>query len=233
MKKACLLFIILFSQIIISAHNKFSLITTLYNETHEERINEFITCIDINLANDCIDEIHIIYDISKDDSENKLLALLQKRPVHIHTFSGRPSYGFCFNFAKDKCKNTRIIIANGDIYFNNTLHSLDSYDLHMKFLALTRWNVSDKGACSLHRDEGSQDAWIFQSPLPQFINDSMQMGIAGCDNAIAYRAAQAGLMVLNPCHSIQSFHLGSSNIRTWKPNITVPGPYMLVKHATL
>jgi hypothetical protein len=103
----------------------------------------------------------------------------------------------------------------------------------MKFLALTRWNVSDKGACSLHRDEGSQDAWIFQSPLPQFINDSMQMGIAGCDNAIAYRAAQAGLMVLNPCHSIQSFHLGSSNIRTWKPNITVPGPYMLVKHATL
>ena len=233
MKKICisLIFVLFHSTGCIT--NKFSLITTLYNEKHEERIKEFITCIDMNLANECVDEIHVIYDTSKDDSENKLLCLLRNRKVYIHNFLGRPSYGYCFELAKNKCKNSRIIIANGDIHFNDSLQLLCDYDLTKKFLALTRWNVSDKGVCSLHKDEGSQDVWIFQLPLPQFKNDSMQMGIPGCDNAIAYRAAEAGLTVLNPCHSIQSFHLGSSNIRTWRPNITVPGPYLLVKHSAL
>lgn len=234
MKKLVLLiFIILGNQFIECQQSKFSLITTLYNETHDARIAEFITCIDNNLANDCIDDVHIIYDIAKDDHQNKLLSLLKQRKVHIHLFEGRPSYGYCFELAKNHCKNKRIIIANGDIHFNQTLHLLDSYDLRMKFFALTRWNVNEKGEISLHRDEGSQDTWIFELPLPQFSNDTIQMGIAGCDNAIAYRASQAGLKVINPCYSIESFHLGASNVRTWRPNMTAPGPYMVVRHCHL
>lgn len=231
--KFVLTFIVITNQFIECQHEKFSLITTLYNETHEARIKEFITCIDNNLANDRIDDIHVIYDVLKDDSTNQLLTLLQQRAIHIHIFSGRPTYGYCFELAKIHCKNNRIIIANGDIYFNNTLHLLDDYDLNMKFLAITRWNVNADNAISLHRDEGSQDAWIFQVPLPKFTNDEIQMGIVGCDNAIAYRAKEAGLKVLNPCYSIYSFHLGSSNIRTWRPNITAPRPYMTVKHSSL
>ena len=52
--------------------NKFCLIVSLYNEKDPDRIDELLGCLNINLQNELIKEIHLFYDTSKDDVNNFL-----------------------------------------------------------------------------------------------------------------------------------------------------------------
>jgi hypothetical protein len=119
--------------------------------------------------------------------------------------------------------NKKIIICNADIYFNETLFHLNDYNLSRKFLALTRWDKKKDGSIVPYRRSGmrdttdSQDAWIFQTPIPPFKYDKIMLGVMGCDNRIAYRAKEAGLIILNPCKTIQAIHLHMSGIRNFDP----------------
>src|SRR6185312_9253148 len=109
-----------------------------------------------------------------------------------------------------------------DIYFNETLDLLRDYDLENKFLALTRWDVQKDGSLKPfikstgESFDGSQDVWIFKTPIKRFNNARMQLGTTWCDGKIAYQAKKEGLIVLNPCKSIQCCHLHLSNVRNYK-----------------
>src|SRR3990170_5968114 len=84
---------------LLQATESFKLIIVLYNEKNSDRLSEYLTCLDHNLNHKLIDTIHIIYDTSKDDQENKLFNLLQTKKVKITFINDRPSYGYCFNLA--------------------------------------------------------------------------------------------------------------------------------------
>ena len=58
----------------------------------------------------------------------------------------------------------------------------------------------------------SQDASIFQPPLPEFPCD-WHLGLPGCDNRLAYEAKQAGLVLENPARSLRALHLHLSQVR--------------------
>lgn len=203
--------------------DKFVLITSLYNEKEEARIAEYVVCMERNLAHAGIDPIHVLYDVSKDDDEGSIILdyLRAQKQVVIHYISGRPTYHQCFELANQLHPDRRVIISNADIYFNETLHLLDSYDLADKFLALTRWNVQKDGSIKIYtwpnnQDAvGSQDAWIFTTPIRPFKDKTVVIGVPHCDARIAYQANQSGLTVLNPCLSIQCCHLHLSGIRHW------------------
>ena len=200
---------------------RFKLLTNLYNEKNNDRIAEYITCLENNLNHESINKIHILYDTSNDDNENKLLAYLKKKNVIISYLKKRQTYQDCFDFANKCYPNSKIILCNADIYFNNTLKLLDSYDLTNKFLALTRWDETNDGKLlPLIRPDGSeisnsQD----ETPLRKFENSKIEIGIMGCDRHIAYQAMASGLEVLNPCFSIQCCHLHLSNIRNYDNNL--------------
>ncbi|HEY4330094.1 MAG TPA: hypothetical protein VGN88_10195 [Phycisphaerae bacterium] len=52
-----------------------------------------------------------------------------------------------------------------------------------------------------------QDAWVFRTPMPQFVLADFPVGnCPGCDNAIAYRAADAGLIPLNLAGTFPIWH---------------------------
>lgn len=224
--------ITLFISLCIDATDRYSLITFLYNEKNEERLFEYIECLEKNLEHKLIDDIHIFYDMCQDDTHNTLLQYLQQRPVILHYLNNRPTFNDCFSLAQTICKNTRIIIANADIYFNDTLHALTTYDLAGKFLGLTRWNITKDGTLEIfkqyHPDgsfwdyssASSQDAWLFQTPLVSFENADIQLGTMSCDSRIAYHAQKAGLMLENPCLSVQCCHLHLSPIRNYCPIIS-------------
>ena len=201
--------------------NKYKLIVGLYNEVNFDRANEYITCMAYNYAHELIDEIHVIYDTSKDDGENKLLTYLKSLDLKISYINNRPTYGYCFELANKLYPHCRIILSNADIYFNETLKLLDDYDLTNKFLALTRWNVLNDGSIKLYfapdgkKSEFSQDTWIFKTPLKQIIGDKIYMGIPGCDGKIVRQANLSGLGVSNPCLSIQCCHLHLTDIRNY------------------
>lgn len=206
-----------------NSDSRFILITSLYNEVDQNRTREYCECIMRNLAHPRIEKIHIVYDISRDDTENNLLYFLQSLNLTITYVSGRPTFGDIFKIANSYDKK-KIIISNGDIYFNDSLLALDDYDLHGKFLALTRWNVQKNGSLELfaqYDKKGkfslssyySQDAWIFQTPLVPFANATMKMGTMTCDSLLAYQAWASGLDTFNPCLTIQCCHLHLSNVR--------------------
>ncbi len=212
----------LLSSTTLVSHNfdKFVLITSLYNETNQDRVNEYIGCLEINLKHNSIKQIHVIYDTSRDDQSNTFLQYLKTQNVKITYMSKRPSFGDCFKLVNQEYPNSRIMIANADIFFNDTLNKLDTYDLTNKFLALTRWNVSINGTITIF-EQGigsfySQDVWIFNTPIRKFKDDAIGIGTLQCDNAIAYQAIESGLVVTNPCLSIQCCHLHITGIHNYE-----------------
>jgi ribosomal protein L7Ae-like RNA K-turn-binding protein len=206
---------------------KFKLITMLYNETNEERITEYLTCLEKNLAHDRIDQIHVVYDISKDDNKKILLNYLKNKNVPITYVSSRATYAFCFNLANELFPDSRIILSNADIYFNETLELLDDYDLTDKFLILTRWDIGQDGSLSLHayspksEKSYSHDSWFFSTPL-HFEDGNVLIGTPGCDGTIAFQAQKNALGLLNPCFSIQGCHLHLSGLRHYEQKTAYP-----------
>ena len=220
MNKRLLLLCLMFFYTLYTHGNQFILITTLYNEINQKRCEEYITCLEKNLAHPLIEKIHVVYDTSKDNEGDQiLLNFLQTNEIEISYISGRATYQNCFEIANNLYPNRRVIVANGDIYFNDTLKVLVSYNFENKFLALTRWEINSDG--SLRKQYGthgrplycSQDAWIFCTPLRPFENADIQLGILGCDATIAKQALLAGLQVLNPCLTVQCVHLHFTNLR--------------------
>jgi hypothetical protein len=212
---------------------KFKLITFLFNETNQQRIDEYITCIEKNLAHKCIDKVHVIYDPSKDsaNNENKILNYLKSKNIEINYVAGRPSFKYCFDLANKNYPNSKIILINADIYFNETLNLLMNYDLTNKFLPLTRWNVKNDGKLELF-DIGtpwnglSHDCWIFQTPIRTIMEtDIFKLGTWNVESIVSYYANKSGLTVLNPCLTIQACHLHNSQIKHYVVYAT-PNEYL-------
>lgn len=204
------------------AERRFALITSLYNERHTQRMNEYKKCIEKNLKHPLIDVIHVVYDTNNDDKDiekNELHNFLVSKNIPITYCTGRPTYQFCFQIAQESYTDYTIIVSNADIYFNETLKHLRDYDLTGKFLALTRWDERSDNKLVPYRRIGrrdtidSQDAWIFELPLPEFEKTDIHMGVPRCDNEIAYQAKKTGLQVINPCKTIQCIHVHRSQVR--------------------
>ena len=226
--------LVTFSVISVDLKNvkKFTLITFLYNETNEKRLNEYIFCIENNLQHPSIEKIHVIYDSSKTDESDQCLTYLHSKKISLSYVESRPTYHEAFKIANKSYPNSNIIISNADIYFDDTLFSVNNYDLEEKFLAITRWDlIKDKIIIPLLTDYGkqidhSQDVWIFKTPLRPFKKDDILVGTLGCDRRIAYWAKESGLTVLNPCLTIQCIHIHFSNIRHYE-NIPPPQEYSM------
>jgi len=220
---------------------KFTLITVLYNEKNEKRAQEYLTCLEKNRAHKKIASIHVVYDTSKDTETEKktILNKLNEEHITITYIDSRPTYQFCFDIANAYYPDSKIILANADIYFDETLSLLDDYDLEGKFLALTRWDQQSNTTCYIHgikihpEESYSQDTWIFKTPI-DFPNSNILIGIPGCDTAIAYYAKENNFTVLNSCLSIKTHHLHESEIRNYDNSFKYPNetflttPYVLL-----
>ncbi len=221
---------------------QFTLITSLYNESEQERIDEYIVCLEKNLAHPLIETIEVFYDTAKDDpvaDKNQILQYLKSKNVIIHYITKRPTYQDCFDRANSTYTGKKIIIANADIYFNETLDLLETYDFTNKFLALTRWNLLPDNTLEIYMWPnnkpaiGSQDAWFFTAPLRTFEDAVISIGVPHCDGRLAYEAKKVGLQVLNPCLTIQCCHVHASGIRNWHAAPYPHGKATTVAYSTL
>lgn len=196
-------------------NQKFILITVLYNEPHEARVNEYITCLERNLNHNMIEKIHVIYDTSHDQKteERMVLNYLWSKDVEITYIKDRPSFAFCFSLANDLYPHRRIIFSNADIYFNETLNLLKEYDFTNIFMALTRWNDNGKGNLKQFNSNSSQDVWILETPIRDFCPDNICIGTWNCEPWLMLSARKARFTIVNPCYTIQCCHLHTSLIR--------------------
>ena len=109
-------------------------------------------------------------------------------------------------------------VANSDIYFDESLAYLGNAStliLSEMILALSKWvypsGMEKVDEMSLPLRIESQDAWIFQPPVPSNILQRMDfyLGAPRCDNVLAEIFSAEGYNVINPAFSIKAIECSS------------------------
>lgn len=196
----------------------------LYVDASAERFCEFLACIERNTANRRIAGVHVFIEEVVDPARlSTQYPQLASPKVRLVSHGRRVTYRDLFAYANRELPGRRVIIANADIFFDNTLSRLNGHSLAGQLICLSRWDLHSDGSWRLFEFDSSQDAWIFQSPVPDFHCD-FHLGILGCDNRLAWEAERAGLVLSNPSRSIRAYHLHSSGVRRYTQAQRLYGP---------
>tara|TARA_Y100001972_G_scaffold17959_1_gene20253 strand:+ start:5842 stop:6690 length:849 start_codon:yes stop_codon:yes gene_type:complete len=178
-----------------------TLLVELYESEFSQRNEEFSKVLQKNIECEYIDSIIVFADrdvnLCKDQKITRIPT--KKRMTYADYFT------YCNN---NFCENTIYIIANNDIYFDNTLAQLEGIKEDY-FVCLTRWNTYDSETEIQGHEAFSQDVWAFRKKIPEeMINTSFfYQGTQCCDNHICFLAIVNNFKVINPCHLIKSYHV--------------------------
>ncbi len=119
-----------------------------------------------------------------------------------------------------------VVIANGDIYFDDTASLLNHVGYEECF-ALSRYE-DERGEQLCENPQGSQSSWVFRGPPPD-VAAEFATCVPGCDHRFNWLLKEAGYSVYNPSLSIKSHHLHTSGIRYFDAQRDkVPGEGLLV-----
>jgi hypothetical protein len=185
------------------------LLTTLYTPCKPERAQEFKTCLERNLARPEIESVKVFLEIQDKNTGCGYLDGFCHEKLEIIPVHHRSTYAEMIAVGNNYGNNQVIIIANGDIYFDQNSALERSAEITTgEFWTLSRYEPTNDGGWKLFHiaTAGAHDCWIFRTPLQPFQNN-YQLGIQGCDLFMAQRAIESGLRVLNPCQSIRPRHL--------------------------
>lgn len=196
----------------------FELITTFYNEQNTDRRNEFLQALTFNVENTHIQRIFVLCESGEEFITNF------SPKIEIVRLENRPKFRDLILFTNTLSTTFIKIIANTDIYFNETLSKAKHVE-EKEVYCLTRWNQIDAGQIEFFPNFKSQDSWIFRDTLPDNIGDFF-MGVPGCDNRLAAEFIANGFKINNPSLSIHSIHLHATEKRTYHKVLDrVPGEY--------
>jgi hypothetical protein len=213
---------------------KFCLLVGFYRDRVAERERELISCLERNVANDLFEAVHVVIEEKRPrlPQFSRELPILRHPKVRLVDHGRRSRYADMFAHANCELAGRRVVLANGDIYFDQSLALLADMDLKGRFICLSRWDVQADGSSRLFDHTFSQDVWIFQAPVCSIYSDFC-MGSPRCDSRIAWEARQAGLVVSNPSRSIKAHHLHMSGIRNTKQSREIRGDGLGVPSTTL
>jgi hypothetical protein len=197
------------------------LLTEYFVSDNPDRQREYITCLTKNIENKYIEKIVLF---NSDDSK---LNISSDKIVMVN-LTERPTYKSIFDHCNKNYSGQICILSNADIIFDDTLTNINEENIKGKFLALSRWDITENGQSRLYDWSFSQDSWIYLSPF-EFKDSNYTMGLPGCDNRIVFDASSSGLKPHNPCKIIRTHHLHNSNHRTYKQQDILLGNYMFVE----
>lgn len=199
------------------------LFTSYYKDKSEVRQQELELCIQMNILNENIDKIYIFLEGNKKDFP----ILIHDKIIIVET--KRPTYKMFFDFINQTVSDDHIsMIANTDIFFDETINLLDEIEMKNTCVALSRWHYHKDHSIALHNEKFSQDVWIFKGKIKPITFCSFFLGIRGCDNRIAYEINKAGYKLINPAKTIKSFHYHLSDLHNYG-NEVVPRPHLPIE----
>ncbi|HKO99536.1 MAG TPA: FkbM family methyltransferase [Pyrinomonadaceae bacterium] len=199
------------------------LLRSVYEDQDSGRTAELFECLRRNDQNEVFDEIHLFIEESNGAESFGSVPWFQFRKVVAIPHDGRLTFKTLFKYANQNLAGRKVVIANADIFFDQSLALVNDIDLDGKLLCLSRWDVQPDGSAHFFEHPSSQDAWIFQAPIQPF-NCDFHLGKLGCDNLLAWEAANAGLKVSNPSRSIKAHHLHLSQVRRYTNQERLHGP---------
>ncbi len=212
--------------------SKINLFTLWYDEKDVNRLQEYEICLQKNIDNEYVDKIYVICEKVYPKNQFSFNSKIE----YIYT-ENRLTYSEIFQIINVKTLEFDInILSNTDIYFDQTLKYIDSVLKSDNVLCLTRWNVCVNGESIFHNRKDSQDVWVFRGKIKESVYGNFTMGIAGCDNRIAYELKKIGYKLLNPSLSIKCHHLHLTNVRNYKEGAVtkrISPPYEMVNPSLL
>lgn len=198
-----------------------NLIIQSYNEKNAERMSELTFCILQNLENTSVKNV---YNLFEGDDDNYLNKFIKSHPKYIGIkFSKRLTYSDAFKFANENLdKNSVVALLNLDImleekFNNNELHKVLEKDViiansrHEMDISSGRVYLDNIFSKAFHSH--TQDAWFFRTPVhikPE-VDVDFELGLLGCDNAIAHRLKMCDYKVYNMPERFKVIHV--DNIR--------------------
>lgn len=204
--------------------SKVCLFINWYKSDNAVRNSELDYCLTTNLDNDLINKVIII-------SKDKLPFKIKGIKIKYEHIDDDLTYSDIFDIMNKYMQaNTIGILANSDIYFDESLLMLHTVNMNNVVYCLTRYDILDGDTFEnkFRNKSDSQDVWIFSDKIKQ-VNADFGMGIKGCDNRLAYELQKSGYKVLNPSLSIKSYHYHLSEYRSKLYNVEkISKPYLLL-----
>jgi hypothetical protein len=151
----------------------------------------------------------------------------------------RWTFGDFFRLAAERHPGEICVLANSDIAFDESILLAAPLAEQGMLVALSRWdNASSPSMEGRVAGEGwhffshSQDVWVFRAGgLPRLSTD-FQLGVPQCESRLAYEAAAAGVIVVNPALSIRCSHHHASAVRSWRRKDGYRGPLLFPRLTT-
>ena len=213
--------------------SKLILLQQYFVSDKSRRQREIQKCLQKNVNNSLIDEIHLLNEKSyakeyPQDPTNKI-----KEVIVGH----RLKYSTVVQYIQESLPSDTIVaFANSDIYLDDqSLIQLWSMDFNNIFVSLLRYEEStdpDKEAQLFGPRADSQDTWmVYSDSVKQRTWDykdlDFEFGRGGCDNAINVCFLKQKFLVANPCLSLKTYHVHHTQYRTYNPRDIVQKPMYL------
>jgi len=189
------------------------LLIEYYYDDLPERQAELDACLQCNCANEHILQIHVFV-------EDKTQLPFTHHKLKTITASTRMWYRGYFAYINTNVATDDIgIVANADIFFDDSLGLLKDANLDERCFALSRYEGAE-----LHDIATSQDVWIFKPPIRD-INAHFPLGMPGCDNRLIYEMRIAGINVFNPSKDIHAHHMHHTDKINYDDRDTIAEPH--------
>ncbi len=219
-----------------------NLITTYYISENNDRQNEIKKCLIKNIQNQYIQKIYLlnseIYNldfIKSFDINNKVIQI-QIYDEYENDSKNILKYSDAIDFINNNLYESLCILANSDIYFNDTLSKINYETMHGKFYALLRYDEEINGKKTIFKRhdiprDDSQDSWIFNSPLLiNLTSINFHFGTLGCDSIFANAIHENTLLkISNPAYDIITTHVHQTQFRSYNCDNRIHGKYALIK----
>lgn len=203
-----------------------------------ERYNEIKSCLQYNVENPFINYIYLLNEYQPDGSyrpfTEKELGVSSEKIIQI-PLGNRLKYNDVFRLAKDMNCGGYNIIANADIFFDESLKNILKSDMNEKpiMMCQLRWDYdgTPMGIKIFGPRADSQDAWIWHSKWNNKLQNkafNFQLGQAGCDNHIAYLFKICGFELVNDPELVHCLHYHKTEIRDYIAKDRILDPYICI-----
>lgn len=203
-----------------------------FEPAERSRRRELELCLEKNRSNPALHHIYLMVD---DDAE----VSVDDGRVTVIRMDRRPTYQDWTRLTEAFCPNHISILANADIYFDETVSKLERvFEADPTgFVALSRYELEGEKVYLHPNPHWSQDTWAY-SPAHASNPDrdrclNFPLGVPRCDNKVAYTFAVYGHQIYNPCGDVRSIHVHETGIRTYdkKGDMRIVGGMAMV-HAS-
>ena len=194
---------------------KITLILQTYPEKNQDRLNELILCIVSNLQNK---NVSSVINLCEGDSDSYLPDIIRDHNKYTcHKGYQRLTYKTAFEYSNEHLGGEIVGLINTDIMLAEDfrLDDLQKVLTERVVIANARHEINLSNGY-IYLDENfkrmfhanTQDAWFYKSPI-HVENTDFELGLVGCDNAIAHRLQVAGYIVYNMPERFKIIHVDS------------------------